>query len=280
MMNAKNDNISPSALEMDLLTLLCDKTLYGLQIMKAIETASAGKKTVKQGSLYTTLHRMERKKLVVSKWEQGEQEERNVGARRKYYAISDLGQTVLRDINDYRRKLLEYIVPENLSNWFQGRFAAKWLPPKDVLEEWQIALANTTGKGIRLRGETLNSAVERVKVFEWEDKHQKQRIALLVALTPHAHTIEVHIRLYPLASQLSASAISSKRVEGNELCLTPNLKLRLIEESGQILKEVISRSDHQDDCIQLPIFECDFGEKFECQIELDELFLVSEKFSV
>lgn len=103
----KNNNdelITLSALEEDLLTVLCSKELYGLQIMNAINDASKGKRSIGFGSLYPTLHRLEKKGLVKARWGE-ETDPESGGARRKYYRVTGLGEQVLRGIQAYRAHL-------------------------------------------------------------------------------------------------------------------------------------------------------------------------------
>jgi PadR family transcriptional regulator PadR len=100
-----------SALEEDLLTLLEGKSLYGLEIMDAINAVGQQRRKLRTGSLYTTLHRMEQKDLVLATW--GEEEDgRSGGARRKYYKATELGRAVLQETQDYR---------ENLSAWLPAK---------------------------------------------------------------------------------------------------------------------------------------------------------------
>ncbi|BAZ30332.1 transcriptional regulator, PadR family protein [Cylindrospermum sp. NIES-4074] len=104
-MNKKSDElITLSALEEDLLTVVCDKELYGLQIMNAINEASRGKRQIGFGSLYPTLHRMEKKGFVKSRWGE-ETDQESGGARRKYYEITGLGKRTLRETQEYRAHL-------------------------------------------------------------------------------------------------------------------------------------------------------------------------------
>ena len=77
------ENFDLSALEEDIMTVLDFHELYGLQIIKAIEEASGGKRRLGVGSVYPTLHRLEKKGFVTSKWGDDRPEERG-GARRKY----------------------------------------------------------------------------------------------------------------------------------------------------------------------------------------------------
>jgi len=55
------------------------------------------------GSLYPALNRLEKKGLVTWRW--GDDEEVTGGARRKYYKMTDLGATVLREVQQYRTSL-------------------------------------------------------------------------------------------------------------------------------------------------------------------------------
>lgn len=104
----KDDVIPPiSALEEDILTLLLGQPLYGLQICKAIDEASEGKQTLKIGSLYPSLHRLESKGLVFS-YMQNEDAPIRKGNRRKYYRITGKGSRALSQ---------KQITRINLSKW-------------------------------------------------------------------------------------------------------------------------------------------------------------------
>jgi PadR family transcriptional regulator len=61
--------------------------LYGLSISERILETTG--QALSPGSLYTTLHRMEQKGLVYSRW--GESTEVCCGARRRYYQLTALG---------------------------------------------------------------------------------------------------------------------------------------------------------------------------------------------
>jgi PadR family transcriptional regulator PadR len=65
--------------------------LYGLSISERILETTG--EALSPGSLYTTLHRMEEKGLVTSRW--GESTEVRYGARRRYYQITALGLQTL-----------------------------------------------------------------------------------------------------------------------------------------------------------------------------------------
>jgi DNA-binding PadR family transcriptional regulator len=66
---------------------------YGLSIIEKIKETTG--RPLSLGSLYTTLHRMEQKGFVTSRW--GESTEIRQGARRRYYQITALGQQALTE---------------------------------------------------------------------------------------------------------------------------------------------------------------------------------------
>lgn len=100
----KDNKRDLSALEEMFLTVLSRRELYGLEIIKAIEDASDGKRRIGFGSLYPTLHQLEKKGMVKSHWGEDKPDERG-GARRKYYKITGAGQTALRKANEIRISL-------------------------------------------------------------------------------------------------------------------------------------------------------------------------------
>jgi len=96
-----------SALEEDLLTLLIGRELYGLEIIEATKTTSGGKRSIGVGSLYPTLHKMEKKGLVRSWWGEEAIEEPS-HARRRYYTATGLGERVLMATQLRRQSLAQW----------------------------------------------------------------------------------------------------------------------------------------------------------------------------
>ncbi|SRR6266567_5459590 len=82
--------------------------LYGREITIAVAERTDGKRRIGLAGLYTTLHRMEEKGLIGSRW--GDDDEAREGARRRYYRITGVGQRALRDVRQalrapFRRRL-------------------------------------------------------------------------------------------------------------------------------------------------------------------------------
>lgn len=97
------DNVSPR--EELVLLALCNNELYGLQIQQAMEVASGGQHKMCVGSLYPTLHSLENKCLIQSRWGNEERDERG-GARRRYYKLTGCGAATLAAIQAFRASLL------------------------------------------------------------------------------------------------------------------------------------------------------------------------------
>jgi len=82
-----------SGREMLILSVLTQGEKYGLEIVDAVKKSSQGKESISLGTLYTTLHRIEKKGFVESRW--GEATEERGGARRRYYRPTALGARAL-----------------------------------------------------------------------------------------------------------------------------------------------------------------------------------------
>lgn len=98
------DDVSLSKFEEEILNLLMGHELYGLQIIRAFDEASGGKRKISIGSLYPTLSRLEEKGLVTSRMVDRPSDDKG-GARRKYFRITRRGAAVLLDAEDFRKKL-------------------------------------------------------------------------------------------------------------------------------------------------------------------------------
>ena len=82
---------------------------YGYQISKEVFAASEGKLELKEATLYTAFRRMEASGYIRSYW--GDE---TIGARRRYYRLTEEGKTRLeeetrtwRETRDVMNKLLE-----------------------------------------------------------------------------------------------------------------------------------------------------------------------------
>lgn len=90
-----------TAIDQDILTALGGRELYGLEVLDELNLDRGIKLSF--GSLYPALNRLEKKGFICWRW--GDEQEVSGGARRKYYKMTALGATALRDIEQYRAAL-------------------------------------------------------------------------------------------------------------------------------------------------------------------------------
>lgn len=84
----------PSRREEELMMILINGERYGLELLDEYERRA--KRKLPPGTLYTTLDRMEGKKLVKSRY--GKTSPGRGGNRRRYYALTSIGRNILRDM--------------------------------------------------------------------------------------------------------------------------------------------------------------------------------------
>lgn len=131
-----------------------------------------------------------------------------------------------------------------LSQWFEGIFAAGWQP----LE----ALHLTPIQTVSLRASTT-ATVKGAKLIDCGIELESQKIILLILLTPEQNEeIGILVQIHP--------------AQGKPY-LPSDLRLAVLSEAGETLKQVSSRS--LDNYIQLPYFQGISGESFSIQITLD-----------
>ena len=80
-------------LEILVLKLLDEKEKYGYQLISELKERSEELFSLKEGTLYPILYRLEEEGLVTTRWSQARGKE----TAKKYYQISDEGKTVLQD---------------------------------------------------------------------------------------------------------------------------------------------------------------------------------------
>ncbi len=87
------ENLKKGTVEMLLLHLLCERSMYGYELLQELKIRSDYKFILKDGSMYPIMYRMIDKELVTD-------EQVLVGKRRTrvYYHITDLGRAYLEEI--------------------------------------------------------------------------------------------------------------------------------------------------------------------------------------
>ncbi|MFA6294317.1 MAG: PadR family transcriptional regulator [Victivallales bacterium] len=78
------------SIEPVILQLICEREMYGYEIIKTVNQRSGNVFDWKEGTLYPWLHRLEGDKLIQSRWVEADS-----GRRRKYYHITKRGTAAL-----------------------------------------------------------------------------------------------------------------------------------------------------------------------------------------
>ena len=88
--HAADDVVSCNDTEIAVLSALFRRPLYGLLLVDEVARVR-----LTLGSIYPVLHRMQDKGLIEGYW--GDESETRLGARRRYYRVTGLGEQVLQD---------------------------------------------------------------------------------------------------------------------------------------------------------------------------------------
>ena len=78
-----------------ILAQLMHRDSYGYEINKTLESSSGGEFVLKEATLYTAFRRLEDSGYITSYW--GDEA---VGARRKYYKITEIGREAYRQARE------------------------------------------------------------------------------------------------------------------------------------------------------------------------------------
>jgi PadR family transcriptional regulator, regulatory protein PadR len=91
-----------------ILSLLSERDMYGYEIAKIVRVKSDGAFELKEGTLYLSLKRLEKRNWIMSYWS----DEQGAGARRKYYRMTKDG------VFNYKLKIEEWKFIKNLIDSF------------------------------------------------------------------------------------------------------------------------------------------------------------------
>lgn len=78
-----NTELVGSTVEMLVLKLLSERTMYGYEIIQIVNERTDGEFSWKEGTLYPVLHRMEGAGYLITEWRVGD-----TGKKRKYYELT------------------------------------------------------------------------------------------------------------------------------------------------------------------------------------------------
>ena len=147
----------------------------------------------------------------------------------------------------------------NLSQWLEGTFTLGW----QSLTEFIYSATGVTAYAFRSFSESIPSAVEGVKLLDLGMQLGNRSVALLIGMTPEEdNKIGIRVQLHPAKE---------------ESHLPTNIKLALLNQSGETLQEFESRS--QDELIQLKRFTCPRKKRFLIRVALNS-YSITEEFAI
>lgn len=83
-----SQQLKKGVLEMLVLELICEKPTYGYELLSRLKEGSGGMFSLKEGTLYPILYRLEDDGMIRAAWSQGE----GRAAPKKIYAPTDRGR--------------------------------------------------------------------------------------------------------------------------------------------------------------------------------------------
>jgi Protein of unknown function (DUF1822) len=149
----------------------------------------------------------------------------------------------------YQRRLqvanldLNQIQPMKLGDWLQQEFA------QAIDRGWDLFHHIMGGELALVR----SMSVERAKLINLQYQLHQTNVIMLIGINPQVtDEVVISVQIHPAP---------------NTSTLPAQLKLSYINDEGEELQAIISRSD--DFQIQLPTFTCDVGTTFNIQLQLD-----------
>lgn len=99
-----NAEMLKGTIDLLILSVLVRQDNYGYEISKAIKERTEGDFEIQEATLYLSLKRLEKQGAILSYW--GDQSQ---GGRRKYYTVTEEGQSLLRRMTADWQKTTEIV---------------------------------------------------------------------------------------------------------------------------------------------------------------------------
>ena len=160
--------------------------------------------------------------------------------------LNKIRQTEIPDRSIFSNPNSNAKTSTNLSKWLEGIFEAGWQIEQAVFGN------NKSLVEVRELKQSQKTVI-RVKLLNLGIEVDKRSVVLKIVLIKHENDrISILVRVHPSLE---------------ETYLPPNLKLSLLDESGETLQQVSSKN--QDNYIQLRKFRGQTGDRFTIEISLD-----------
>ncbi len=108
-----SQQLKKGVLEMLTLKLICDRPTYGYELLSRLKDISSGRLSLKEGTLYPILYRLEDEGLILARWSQGT----GRTAPKKMYEATESGQAEnlrrLKKWQEFQETVQEFFREEN-----------------------------------------------------------------------------------------------------------------------------------------------------------------------
>ncbi|WP_414619925.1 DUF1822 family protein [Calothrix sp. CCY 0018] len=162
----------------------------------------------------------------------------------------------LRTLEEFPQYLQQVTPLINLNEWFEDILQQGWQNLESLLNTGTVGNLNPSFKDA-----SYLQTEEIIKAVKWIELGNQSVLMLIALKSEEDEQISVRLRIYP---------------DSEQNCLPENIKLSILSDSGEILKEVTSRNI--DNFIQLPSFRCSSQESFKIQLYLDNIYFTESFF--
>lgn len=168
-----------------------------------------------------------------------------------------LSLSPLRPMAEFPSYLAQLDPVVDLRQWLEGIYQQEWQPPETLLRPKQLALSY------------VQATVQRAKQIALNLESAHRDAILLLSITPQAEALSVRVQLHP-AIVADGAASGTRLIHSTLDCLIPNLTLALHTAEGHLAKVATSRTFPRDNCIQLPPFQGQWGERFTIRVTIGD----------
>lgn len=105
-----SQQLKKGVLEMLVLQLICEKPTYGYELLSRLKEQSGSRFTLKEGTLYPILYRLEDDGMITARWSQGE----GRTAPKKIYEATESGRA-----ENIRRRMVWVEFEETVNGFFR-----------------------------------------------------------------------------------------------------------------------------------------------------------------
>lgn len=213
-------------LNLTILQSISKSEKYGLEIIEDISKQTNGQVVIKQPSLYSGLRRLEQRGLITSRWEDSE-----LGGRRHYYSITNLGKSELQ-----LHRPEEFLTKDNTVN----QIAPQTITTSETKEEpgqlnTKVETPTETQSVEGIKEETIPNEIPTENIFEQADEKKPDTQPINENTTQNMSSDNVMMT--------PESIVDEQSVDKNDATVDTS---KLVEETAELAKPSIFEQIEKD----------------------------------